>query len=131
VRGQVRSFARALGFGRAVCEELVIVASELGSNILKYGERGEIALRLVHDESGRPGIEIAARDIGRPIGCFETALRDGWSDVAPIDPLSLLTRRGIGAGLGAVARLSDRVFYKPEAVGKTIIAQRFLPAKAR
>jgi anti-sigma regulatory factor (Ser/Thr protein kinase) len=127
----VRAFCRALGFARAVCEAQVIVASELASNILKYGERGEITLRLVHDDFGRPGIEIAARDLGRPIDCFESALRDGWSDTGPIDPLSLINRRGIGAGLGAVARLSDRVFYRPEAAGKTIVAQRFLGEKNR
>jgi anti-sigma regulatory factor (Ser/Thr protein kinase) len=126
VRRGVRAFAGTLGFGKIAREELVIVASELASNILKYGVRGEITIQLVYDDSGRPGIEIAAHDVGPPIKSFETALKDGWTDSAPIDPLTLFSRRGIGAGLGAVARLSDRIYYRPGEAKKTIIAQRFL-----
>lgn len=126
-RQAVRSFAASMGFGRIVQSELVIVVSELASNILKYAGRGEIALRLVADSAGRPGIEIAARDNGPPIADFELALRDGWSDGGPIDPVFLLRRRGIGAGLGAVARFSDTLDYEPsQSKGKTIVARRFL-----
>ena len=45
----------------------MIVVSELASNILKYGIRGEIVFRRITDESGRPGIEIAASDVGPQI----------------------------------------------------------------
>ena len=126
VRTAVRRISADLGFGRVAQAELVIVASELASNILKYGRRGEVAVRAFYDESGRAGIEIAARDRGPPIRDFVLAQRDGFTDEGPIDPALLLRRRGIGAGLGAVARLSDRVHYRAEDDGKTIIAQRYL-----
>jgi anti-sigma regulatory factor (Ser/Thr protein kinase) len=125
-RAAVKSFAAAMGFGRTAQGELVIVASELASNILKYGIRGEIALRLVTDESSRSGIEIAASDVGPPIKNFESAVRDGWTDGGPIDPQLLFRRGGIGAGLGAVLRLTDRVSYETTSTGKVITARRFL-----
>ena len=43
-------------------------------------------------------------------------------DRGPIDPAGILRRRGLGTGLGAVARLADRVDYREEAGGKTITA---------
>jgi len=125
-RNMVRRFAAAMGFGRVVQAELVIVASELASNILKYGKRGSIRVQLVQDDAGRPGIEIAASDIGPPIRDFDVALRDGWTDGEQIDPMLLLRRRGLGAGLGAVLRLSDRLTYHRDEHGKTITARRFL-----
>jgi serine/threonine-protein kinase RsbT len=126
----VRSFSAGLGFTRIAQGELIIAASELASNILKYAGRGEVVLRRVVDPAGRIGIEIAAHDHGPPIVDFEAALRDGWSEGGPIDPALLLRRRGIGAGLGAVARFSDRLYYQPsEGSGKSIVAQRFIRRK--
>jgi len=104
----------------------VIVVSELASNILKYGIRGEIVFRRITDESGRPGIEIAASDVGPQFKDFESALRDGWTDGAPIDLLKLPRRHGIGAGLGAVARLSDGLSYERTPHGKVITARRIV-----
>ena len=106
--------------------ELVIVVSELASNVLKYGIRGEMTFHPVLDESGRIGIEITARDEGPPIKDFESALRDGWTDGAPIDPVRLPRHRGIGAGLRAVARLSDSLVYASVPSGKVITVRRFL-----
>jgi serine/threonine-protein kinase RsbT len=125
-RTAVRNFAAGVGFGRTIQSELVIVVSELASNILKYGVRGEIVFRRITDDSNRPGIEIAASDVGPPINDFESALRDGWTDGAPIDPTKLLRRRGIGAGLGAVLRLTDRVSYERTPHGKVITARRIV-----
>jgi serine/threonine-protein kinase RsbT len=130
-RNGVRAFAAALGFGPGAQGELVIVVSELATNILKYGVRGAITLSRISDESGRAGIEIAASDEGPAIRDFESALRDGWTDGAPIDPMRLLRRRGIGAGLGAVARLTDSVRYESASPGKVIVARRFLRRSLR
>jgi anti-sigma regulatory factor (Ser/Thr protein kinase) len=130
-RSAVRAFAATVGFDRNVQGELVIVVSELASNILKYGISGEMAFRPVVDGSGRAGIEIAASDQGPPIKDLESALRDGWTDGAPIDPVGLLRRRGIGAGLGAVARLSESLTYENTSQGKVITVRRFLPPSSR
>jgi anti-sigma regulatory factor (Ser/Thr protein kinase) len=125
-RNGVRVFAAGVGFGRKAQSELVIVVSELASNILKYGVRGELVFRRVSDEANRNGIEIAATDEGPPIRDFENALRDGWTDRGPIDPRLLPRRRGIGAGLGAVVRLTDLVTHERTDSGKVITARRFM-----
>ncbi len=67
---------------------LSTVVSELGSNILKYAERGEITLTL-HHPRGRPCIDIVARDQGPGIGtCIRpcriiTAPRAPWAWAYP------------------------------------------------
>ena len=125
-RQRARAFAEALGFDAVACAELVIVVSELASNILKYGVAGEIVLSVVHDEALGAALCIEARDIGPPIADFERALRDGWTDTGPIDPAALFRRRGLAAGLGAVARLTDQLRHEPAAQGKAIVALRFV-----
>lgn len=125
-RQATREVAAALGFDRRRVEELVLVASELTSNILKHAGRGELHVRRVVDEARGVGIELCARDDGPLIADFEEAQRDGWSEGGPIDPRNLFGRRGIGAGLGAVRRLSDEVRHEARGPGKEISAVRFL-----
>jgi hypothetical protein len=55
-----------------------------------------------------------------------TALQDGCDDRGPIDPMQLLTRQGIGGGLGAVLRLTHHFKVEPLADGKEIIVERYL-----
>lgn len=120
-----RALATSLGFGRREAEELVIVVSELATNIVKYGIRGDITLEPMHDESLGIGIRVTARDIGPPFASLEHALKDGWSDKGPIDPLLLTRRGGIGAGLGAVVRFSDAFEYLPADGEKRIRVTRY------
>jgi anti-sigma regulatory factor (Ser/Thr protein kinase) len=122
---QARRFA--LGFGMATrrATELAIVVSELASNIVKHGIRGEI--RLTHDPEVPPRgeITIEAHDTGLPIRDLQMAMIDGNDDQGPIDPALILRRGGIGTGLGAIARLADRLEYREKAEGKVLTA-RFL-----
>lgn len=125
--------AEALGFDRTSIAELAVVVSELVSNVLKYGVRGTLELQVVTREPHGLGIEIVARDEGPPISDFALALLDGHTDLGPIAPESLRARRGLGAGLGAVLRLTDELRHQPEAQAKSIIALRFRtrPKRAR
>jgi anti-sigma regulatory factor (Ser/Thr protein kinase) len=120
---QAGRLAREYGLDRKRAAELSIVVSELASNIVKHGVLGEIVLTL-HAPSGE--ITVEARDVGPPIRDLEVAMRDGHDDRGPIDPALILGRGGLGTGLGAVARLADRVEYREESGGKTITAW-FLP----
>jgi anti-sigma regulatory factor (Ser/Thr protein kinase) len=126
---QARRFA--LGFGMAMrrATELAIVVSELASNIVKHGIRGEI--RLAHDPEVPPGgeITIEAHDVGPPIRDLQMAMTDGYDDQGPIDPALLLRRRGIGTGLGAVARLADRLEYRDKTAGEAEAAGKVLTAR--
>lgn len=121
----MRSFASQLGFEREVVEELVVVVSELTSNILKYGRRGAIELSGVDREEGTRGISIVAEDETPPFDLLGS-LRDGYDAKGKLDPALVFGRGGIGAGLGAVARLSDTIELVPHGQGKRIVARRFL-----
>ena len=121
----MRAFATQLGFEREVVEELVVVVSELTSNILKYGRRGSIELSGIDREQGARGISIVAEDETPPFDLLGS-LRDGYDANGKLDPALVYGRRGIGAGLGAVARLSDAVELVPHGAGKRILVRRFL-----
>lgn len=123
---QGRRFAARCGFGTRRATELAIVVSELASNIVKHGVRGEI--RLIWRPGPPPHGELAveAHDVGPPIHDLELAMTDGYDDRGPIDPALILRRGGLGTGLGAIARLADLLEYRQEEGGKVITA-RFLP----
>jgi anti-sigma regulatory factor (Ser/Thr protein kinase) len=125
-RNAVRASAQAIGFSRVPCDELVIVASELASNILKYGVRGEIVVSVLEDPRDGPGLCIEARDEGPPFRNLEMALRDGHEDAGPLDPAAMSRRRGLGAGLGAVVRFTDSFECRNEESGKRIVVVRFI-----
>ncbi len=125
VQRMTKSFAASLGFNARACSELAIVASELSSNILKYGVSGFIELVAVNDDTG-PGICLVAHDRGPPFRNLEHALQDGWDDNGPIDPMHILSRKGMGGGLGAITRLSDRVQVEVEPGGKRVLVFRYL-----
>lgn len=126
VGSQARKLARRLGLGIKRSTELAIVASELASNIVKHGVRGEISLCLDMASPPRGEIMVVARDVGPPIRDLELAMTDGYDDQGPIDPALLLRRGGLGTGLGAVARLADHVEYRQEEGGKSVTARFYL-----
>jgi anti-sigma regulatory factor (Ser/Thr protein kinase) len=127
-RRRARVLAASIGFAPAPSLEIAIVVSELGTNILKYGVRGEIRVRKTEPPSP-PGIEVVAEDEGPPLADIELAVRDGYGDRGPIDPERWLGRGGIGAGLGAVIRLSDSFEYHPGPGRKFFRAIRYLHTK--
>jgi anti-sigma regulatory factor (Ser/Thr protein kinase) len=115
---QAGRLGREVGLHPRRAKELAIVVSELASNIVKHGIEGEIVLTFHSPKE----ITVEARDIGPPIRDFQLATTDGCDDRGPIDPASILSRGGLGTGLGAVVRLADRVEYREEGGGKTITA---------
>jgi anti-sigma regulatory factor (Ser/Thr protein kinase) len=123
-RSMARAFALELGFHREAAEEVVVVVSELASNILKYGRRGAIELAPISDPHRGAGLSIIAED---ETGVFdlESAVRDGHDAVGKLDPALVYGRRGIGAGLGAVVRLSDGIELVALERGKRIVVRRF------
>jgi anti-sigma regulatory factor (Ser/Thr protein kinase) len=125
-RRAVRVHASRMGFDRVACEELTIVASELCTNVAKYGVRGVLLVQqLEHPRDGR-AIVLEARDEGPPFQSFELAMRDHSDDRGTIPPERLHGRAGIGAGLGAVQRLTHALWTVQHAVGKSVIALRWV-----
>jgi anti-sigma regulatory factor (Ser/Thr protein kinase) len=124
-RSAVRRCAQGLGFAAKEVAELVIVVSELASNILKHAGRGSIVVEAVNDPRNGAGIRITAADTGPAFRDLGMALRDGCCDAGPILPERLLGRKGIGSGLGAVVRFTDTFECDELPVGKRIHVVRF------
>ena len=121
-RHQARRLARHHGLEPRRAGEVAIVVSELASNIVKYGVRGDITLELAAPPAADAAVRVVARDIGPPIHDLAMALRDGHDDHGPLDPAMLAQRGGLGTGLGAVTRLTERLEVRQQAAGKEITA---------
>lgn len=125
-RSAVKALALEIGFLSRESTELAIVTSELGSNILKYGRYGRMTAQALEIRTHRgTGIRIVARDYGPQFHDLATALKDGYDDRGPLDPLQLLSRKGIGGGLGAVLRLTHSFNVRPLPDGKEIVVERY------
>jgi anti-sigma regulatory factor (Ser/Thr protein kinase) len=122
---QARRLALQFGLSGKRSAEIAIVVSELATNIAKHGTRGEIILVVDDDSPPRGELTVIARDIGPPIHDLAIAMTDGCDDRGPIDPSLLLHRGGLGTGLGAVLRLSDRFEYQELEEGKEIRVRYF------
>ena len=91
-RRRVAGVAAALGFDEMASGRASIVATELATNIVKYGGPGEILVGPYEDDTGS-GLEILALDRGPGMVDTAEAQRDGHS-----------TGGSPGNGLGAVKR---------------------------
>lgn len=118
-------FACALGFAVRDSHELSIVATELASNIVKYGVRGSVRFDVVDDPERGAGMRLTAFDRGPGFHNFDTAQQDGCDDKGPLDPTAMHGRGGIGAGLGAVRRFSDEIGWALDPAGKRVWAIRY------
>jgi anti-sigma regulatory factor (Ser/Thr protein kinase) len=127
---QARRLAQLFGFDAKRAAEIAIVASELASNIAKHGIRGDLTIILDDDTPPRGAVTLLARDVGPPIQDLQTAATDGYDDRGPIDPAQLLHRGGLGTGLGAILRLSDRFDYQELPEGKEIAVRFFRGGRA-
>lgn len=127
---QARRLAQLFGFDAKRAAEIAIVASELASNIAKHGIRGDLTIILDDDTPPRGAVTLLARDVGPPIQDLQTAATDGYDDRGPIDPALLLHRGGLGTGLGAILRLSDRFDYQELPEGKEIAVRFFRGGRA-
>lgn len=110
---------RNLGFDDSECEAIVLVVSELGTNIAKYAGIGDVIAREIATETRR-GVEIEAVDSGPGIADAERAFDDGYS-----------TSGSLGYGLGTVSRLMDDVSISSVGEGGTrVVARRWLHARS-
>jgi hypothetical protein len=96
-------------------EEIALVVSELGTNLVKHAKDGVLRLQRT-EKAGRTGIQIDSEDQGPGILNVEQAIADDFS-----------TAGSLGCGLGAVNRLMDEfgVASRPGA-GTSIVCKRWL-----
>jgi anti-sigma regulatory factor (Ser/Thr protein kinase) len=110
-RGAVNA-ATTFGFDETNAGRVAIVATELATNVLRHGERGELLIGSYEDDTGG-GIELIALDKGRGIADLSAALRDGYSSAG-----------SSGHGLGAIKRQSQQMEVASwPGVGTAILAR--------
>lgn len=114
-RKQGRALAVKLDFSSSESTLIATAISELARNIVSYAGNGEI--RIIPQNSGRPGITIVASDEGPGIENIRQAMRDGFS-----------TSGSLGLGLPGVRRLMDEFEIASErGKGTTVIAKKWKP----
>jgi len=111
-RRAAAALAAQNGFGETDTGRVALVATELGTNVIKHARDGEMLIGTYQDRDGG-GIELIALDRGPGIHNLEACLRDGYSSAG--------TR---GGGLGAVIRQSNFVdFASWSGVGTAVLAR--------
>jgi len=125
-RHAAERLALTTGFPRVAAQEVALITSELAWNIVRHAGTGHIHLAEIRDPAHGAGVEIRACDAAPPIPDLELALRDGHTAGGPIPVAEMLSRRGIGSGLGAVVRLGDGLVQLPNGAGKCLLVTRFL-----
>jgi serine/threonine-protein kinase RsbT len=118
-RRLARELARGIGFDAVGAEEVALAASELATNLVRYGRGGEIRLRRI-DDGPHPGVQLESDDVGPGIGDVDQAMRDGFSSGG-----------GLGSGLPAVRRLMDEFGIYSQPNGTHVIARKWLPKPSR
>ena len=125
VRRAAAMLANDLAFDEVAAGRVALVATELGTNLVKHARQGRLLLAALHGDNGSPSIELLSIDEGPGIADVQAALADGMSTVGTP-----------GTGLGAVRRLSQ-VFDLYSCTAGTVILARVMvkgsavPAPAR
>jgi serine/threonine-protein kinase RsbT len=91
---RLTSFLRERGIGAAPSTRVLTVASELGTNLVKYARGGAVTFCL---DPNAQGMLLVSSDRGPGIADTAAALRDHHS-----------TSGTLGLGLNCVKRMSDR-----------------------
>lgn len=118
LKSYVRAMAERIGFSPLETEEILIAATELGTNILKHAGSGELILTEGTGEYEN-GIIIEAKDFAGGIEDVELAVSDGFS-----------TGGSLGYGLGTVNRFMDELkIISSPGTGTHVICKRKVRAE--
>lgn len=109
LRNRVRESAAKIKMGLVNQTKLITATSELGRNMLKYAQGGEISIEVV--SRGREnGVRIIFKDNGPGIKDISLAMKDGYS-----------TGKSLGLGLPGARRLvSDFTLISEVDKGTTV-----------
>ena len=123
-RRAAADLSRRAGFSDTHADKAALIATELGTNLVKHGGGGEMCLQTVRDRIGTDVLEILTLDKGPGMANVLQSLSDGYS-----------TAGSAGTGLGAIRRLSDAFdLYSQPGRGTVVLSRLFSvpsPAVAR
>ncbi|MGN6550562.1 MAG: ATP-binding protein [Pararhizobium sp.] len=115
----IRRAALDLGYGvglpREALDRVALVVTEAGTNLLRHATEGRI-LVLESFPPGSGTIHVVAVDSGPGIPSVEKAMEDGFTTARGPG------RSGMGTGLGAIRRQSDRLDIYSDAEGTVVVA---------
>ena len=94
-RRGISALANQAGLDATRAGVCALIATEMGTNLVKHAKDGEIFMRALSHNRAR-GIEILALDRGPGMGNLNRALQDGHS-----------TAGSSGTGLGAIGRMAS------------------------
>ena len=114
-RRHVAHLSRTLGFDEVLAGQAAIAVNELGNNLCRHAQRGQLWIATRSGDA--PELEILSVDEGPGIADLPQAMRDGYS-----------TGGTPGTGLGAVERLSADFDIHSEPGKGTVVLARFRPA---
>lgn len=111
-RRGISAFASDLGFNTDDAGRAALVATEIGTNLVKHGGGGVIIVKQISDGTRR-GVELLGLDKGLGMADVGKCLRDGYS-----------TSGSPGTGLGAIERLSQHFeIFSRQGLGTAVLAQ--------
>lgn len=112
VRRRGAALARRLDFDETRAGALAIVVTEIGNNLAKHAQQGQIVLRALQGGDGN-GVEVMSLDRGPGIRDLAESLRDGYS-----------TSGTPGTGLGAIRRQADQFdLHSVQGRGTALVAR--------
>ena len=117
VRRAAVQVARQLGFDEVAAGRVALVATELGSNLVKHAREGRMLLAPVQADDGTWMVELISVDSGPGMADPGACLADGFS-----------TGGTPGTGIGAVRRLSASFDLFSQPPGGTVILARVAAA---
>jgi anti-sigma regulatory factor (Ser/Thr protein kinase) len=118
-RRAVSALAGELGFDEEDAGRAALVATEIGTNLVKHGGGGELIVQAI-SSCGRTGLELLGLDKGAGIADLARSLRDGYS-----------TSGSPGTGLGAMERMSEHfeIYSRPDQ-GTAVLARLWPDSRA-
>ena len=112
VRRLVADIGAGQGMSAADLGRAALVATETGTNLVKYARHGTVTVSAF-TEGSATGVELVATDRGPGFADFQASARDGHS-----------TGGSLGIGLGAIMRASDAFdVYTVEAQGSVFFSR--------
>jgi anti-sigma regulatory factor (Ser/Thr protein kinase) len=116
-RRAATDLSRRAGFPDTQTDKAGLIATELGSNLVKHGGGGEMYLQTIRGAIRPDVLEIMTLDKGRGIANIVQSLSDGYS-----------TAGSAGTGLGAIRRLSDAFDLYSQPDRGTVVLSRLFSA---